>query len=85
MNRPVSLIHFVALLIGATVSVSTQTAPDPDLDKAREFLKTRSIESYQQAIGLLKKIVGRQPENLAAHVDGIKMIGRCSVIRDEVK
>jgi len=74
MKRLVILTHFVVLLIGATASVSAQTASDPDLDKARELLKTRSIESYQQAIGLLEKIVGRQPENRAAHVDGIKMI-----------
>ena len=68
MKRLMILIHFVVLLIGATASVRAQTAPDPDFDKARELLKTRSIESYQQAIGLLEKIVGRQPENLAAHI-----------------
>src|ERR1700674_37792 len=68
MKRLMILIHFVVLLIGATASVRAQTAPDPDFDKARELLKTRSIESYQQAIGLLEKIIGRQPENLAAHI-----------------
>jgi tetratricopeptide (TPR) repeat protein len=68
VKRLLILIHFVVLLIGATASVRPQTAPDPDFDKARELLKTRSIESYQQAIGLLEKIVGRQPENLAAHI-----------------
>jgi adenylate cyclase len=68
VKRVAILIHVLALLIGGTTGVRAQTPADPDFARARELLKTRSAESNQQAIALLERIAGREPENVAAHV-----------------
>ena len=68
MKRLMIWFSVTVLLIGLTTCVCAQNTPDPDFDEARELLKTRDIEANKQAIGLLEKIVARQPDNLAAHL-----------------